>query len=114
MFQPEDPLAPPRQAFAQPWHAQVLALAQAMIERGCFSSSQWADALGTALRAAEADGWSPDTDDTYYTAALSALEVLSSAEASISAADVAERKREWEEAYQRTPHGKPVELRPRS
>jgi hypothetical protein len=63
------------------------------------------------LRRAEADG-APDTEATYYSAALEALEMLSEAETGISAADLADRKHAWEEAYHRTPHGKPVVLQP--
>jgi nitrile hydratase accessory protein len=108
-----DGLAPTRPVFAEPWHAQVLALAQEMVAKGCFSARQWADALGSALREAEAGG-APDTDDTYYTAVLCALETLSSAETGISPAELAERRRAWREAYESTPHGQPVELRPRT
>ncbi len=108
-----DSLAPARPVFAEPWHAQVLALAQEMVARGCFSASQWADALGSALRDAQTGG-APDTDETYYTAVLCALESLSSAETGISPAELAERRRAWREAHETTPHGQPVELRPRT
>ena len=106
-------LAPARPVFAEPWHAQVLALAQEMVARGCFSARQWADALGAALREAQAGG-APDTDDTYYIAVLCALESLCSAEVGISPAELAERMRAWREAHETTPHGQPVELRPRT
>ena len=108
-----DGLAPPRPVFAEPWHAQVLALAQEMVARGCFTARQWAEALGAALRDAEARG-APDTDDTYYPAVLCALETLSRAETDISPAELAERTRAWREAYESTPHGQPVELRRRT
>ena len=109
MFQPDNPLAPRSSVFNEAWHAQVLAIADAMVHAGHFSSGHWAIALGTALRTAEADG-APDTEETYYSAALEALEMLSHTETKISAADLAERKHAWEEAYHRTPHGKPVVL----
>jgi nitrile hydratase accessory protein len=111
LFQPDNPLAPRGPVFDEPWQAQVLAMADAMVRAGHFSSAQWAIALGAALRRAEADG-APDTEATYYSAALEALEMLSEAETGISAADLAERKHAWEEAYHRTPHGKPVVLQP--
>jgi len=111
LFQPDNPLAPRGPVFDEPWQAQVLAMADAMVRAGHFSSGQWAIALGAALRNAEAHG-APDTEETYYSAALEALETLSDAETEISAADLAERKHAWEEAYHRTPHGKPVVLQP--
>ncbi|MDA8586412.1 nitrile hydratase accessory protein [Rhodobacteraceae bacterium] len=102
---PEDPLAPIGHAFAEPWHAQVLASAQALIRAGHVTSTQWAETLGAALKLAETSG-KPDTEDTYYQAALSALETV----APFSDTELASRKSDWEDAYRRTPHGKPVEL----
>jgi nitrile hydratase accessory protein len=109
LFKPDDPLSPPRPAFNEAWHAQVLALADTMVKAGHFSATDWAEALGAALKAAEAEG-KPDTEETYYMCALSALERLSARQAGVSEAEQAERKRDWEAAYRRTPHGKPVLL----
>ena len=108
MFAPEDPLKPPRDHFAEPWQATVLAMATAMIREGHFTQDAWATALGAALDTAEARG-EPDTDETYFLAALAALERLSEA-AGISQADRATRKTGWEDAYRRTAHGQPVTL----
>lgn len=83
-------------------------MADAMIREGHFSANQWAEALGTALREAETAG-EPDTETTYYTAALNALEDLSEA-SGITSRDRAARKSDWEDAYRRTPHGQPVSL----
>ncbi len=105
MFQPEDPLAPRGKAFAEPWHAQVLANAHALVRAGAFSADDWAQALGTALKRAENAG-EPDTEETYYLAALEALENLGPLEEK----DLSDRKKDWEAAYRRTPHGKPVNL----
>lgn len=107
MFQPDDPLAPPKPAFDEPWQAQVLALADNMVRAGHFSATDWAEALGAALREAEIGG-APDNLETYYTAALTALERLSEDHAAISSVDRRQRRVEWEDAYRRTPHGKPV------
>ncbi|MGH6906960.1 MAG: nitrile hydratase accessory protein [Aestuariivirga sp.] len=109
LFRPENPLAPRGPVFDEPWQAQVLAMADAMVRAGHFSSAQWTLALGAALCSAEAEG-APDSDETYYTAVLVALETLSEAKTEISAADLAERKHAWEDAYLKTPHGKPVVL----
>ena len=57
---------------------------------------------------AEANG-ADDTEETYYKSALNALETLSQ-QAGIAATDLTERKADWEAAYLRTPHGKPVVL----
>ncbi len=108
MFAPDDPLAPPSGAFAEPWQATVLAMATALIRAGHFSQGAWADALGAALQAAEADGL-PDTEDTYFLAALSALEALSEA-SGITTDERDARRTDWQDAYRRTPHGKPVTL----
>lgn len=109
MLRPEDPLEPRGQTFSEGWHAQVLALADGLIQSGYFTPDMWAQALGTALKQAEMSG-APDTEETYYRSALSALESLSSRETGISSNDLAERKSAWEEAYRRTPHGRPVTL----
>lgn len=109
MLRPEDPLAPRGPAFSEGWHAQVLALADGLIQAGYFTPDMWAQALGAALKQAEMSG-APDTEETYYRSALSALEALSNQETGISSKDLAERKSAWEEAYRRTPHGRPVTL----
>ena len=96
--------------FAEPWEAQALALAIALQQAGCFSASEWAEALGTAIRRAQAAG-DPDDGSTYYHHVLAALEQLVQ-EKNIASTDLlAARKAAWIAAYERTPHGKPVELR---
>ena len=109
MFRPDDPLSPPRPAFDEPWQAQTLAMADTMAREGRFTAAEWAEALGSALKEAEAEG-QPDTLDTYYRAALTALERLCELRAGISGDDRARRRAAWENAYLRTPHGRPVEL----
>ncbi len=100
---------PDAPVFAEPWHAQVLAVAHGLSVSGLFSASDWATALGAALREGEARG-EPDTDETYYAAALTALERLV-AERSPTTGDAHPARIEaWRRAYLRTPHGKPVEL----
>ncbi|MEL6801610.1 MAG: hypothetical protein AAFO80_17195 [Pseudomonadota bacterium] len=102
---PDDPLAPKEDVFSEPWHAQVLASAHAMVRAGHMTSTEWAGALGAALRRAEAAG-APDTETTYYLAALDALEGL----VPVPAEDLETRKAEWAQAYRETPHGQPVVL----
>ncbi len=86
-----------------------MALADAMVQAGHFTTNEWASALGEALELAEANR-DPDTLDTYYTAVILALEHLSEHRMSISAKERAQRRADWEAAYERTPHGMPVKL----
>jgi nitrile hydratase accessory protein len=107
LFNPNDPLAPPKPAFSEAWHAQVLAMAGTMVKAGHFTATDWAEALGAELKAAVGQ---EDSEATYYACALNALEALSAREAGISQVDQVARKDAWEAAYLRTPHGKPVVL----
>jgi len=109
LFEPEDPLKPRDAVFDEPWHAQVLAIADTMVQAGTFSASDWAGALGAALKAAEARG-DDDTAETYYLCATEALEGLVARNTQISGEALAERKAAWARAYLATPHGKPVDL----
>ncbi len=95
--------------FDEPWHAQVLALADAMVAAGHFSAADWAEALGAARAAAEARA-APDTVEGYYLCALEALEGLLARHTPIGAQIQRERKEAWSRAYLATPHGRPVEL----
>jgi len=109
LFKPDDPLKPPKPAFDEPWHAQVLAMADTFVRAGRFSARDWADTLGAHLRAAEAAG-APDTAETYYTAALAALEALTTEATDLTARQLETRKNQWARAYRATPHGQPVLL----
>lgn len=108
MFAPDDPLAPPAPVFDEAWQAQVLAIADAMVTAGHFSATDWAERLGAELAAAAAAG-RPDTLETYYLAALAALETLADRHG-IPVSDQAARKEDWRRAYLDTPHGRPVTL----
>lgn len=109
MFQLENPLAPPEPDFEYPWQAQALALADSLVEAGHFTKTDWAEALGVALKSAEQAG-TPDTLETYYNAVLSALEALTETFTDITLETRQQRRAAWEAAYLRTPHGKPVAL----
>jgi nitrile hydratase accessory protein len=97
-------------AFAEPWQAQVMAVASALVAAGRFTAAQWSDTLGAEIAKANAAG-APDNSATYYQCALEALEHLSKARALTNADALAARKAAWIEAYEHTPHGQPVELR---
>lgn len=104
---PENPLAPRSDVFIEPWYAETLALADAMVRAGHFSAADWAAALGAALSKAAAEGHRDD-EATYYAAALTALEAL----VPLTTAELASRKTAWARAYADTPHGQPVHLGP--
>ncbi len=95
--------------FAEPWQAQAFALAVQLHAVGAFSWSQWAETLATELEAAEARG-SPDDGSHYYEHWLAALENLVTGRGLLAPPALAERKVAWARAYERTPHGRPVEL----
>jgi nitrile hydratase accessory protein len=95
--------------FAEPWQAQVLALAFALAERGVFSAAEWSRTLGAELRRAEARG-ARDDHETYYAAAAAALERLLAGRGGITENALSRRTEEWRRAYLHTPHGQPVEL----
>src|ERR1700733_7829961 len=61
--------------FREPWEAQAFAMALALHERGIFTWSEWADALSSEIKRAQAAG-DPDTGETYYRHWLAALERL--------------------------------------
>lgn len=108
MFRPDNQTAPIEHAFSEPWHAQVLALADGLVQAGHITATDWANLLGAQIKAAN-DAGAPDTEITYYTAALAALEQAGQA-VGIDAGALEQRRAEWEAAYLRTPHGQPVTL----
>jgi nitrile hydratase accessory protein len=95
--------------FAEPWQAEVLALADTLVARGLFTAGDWASALGAALAEAEHHG-APDTPATYFRAALAALEELLKACAPEISRLIPERISAWRRAHLDTPHGQPVVL----
>ena len=96
--------------FREPWEAQAFAFAVALHERGVFTWGEWAVALGAEIKRAQAAG-DPDTGETYYVHWLAALERLV-AEKGVASTALLHRTRDaWEHACERTPHGKPIELR---
>ena len=97
--------------FREPWEAQAFALALALNARGLFTWSEWAHTLGAEINRAQAAG-DPDTGETYYRHWLATLETLVAAKG-VTTSDALHRYRHaWDHAADRTPHGKPIELRP--
>ncbi len=106
--QPRDEAGP---VFEEPWEAQAFALALKLHEAGHFTWSEWAEALGAEIKAAQARG-DPDLGDTYYEHWLAALERLAAEKGLVPAGDLAARKAAWRQAFLDTPHGQPVVLDP--
>jgi nitrile hydratase accessory protein len=99
-----------RRVFAEPWQAQAFALAVKLSDQGYFTWKEWSAALADELKAA-ADRGEPDDGSRYYEHWFAALERLVTAKGLTDAPAMLARKDAWAEAYRRTPHGKPVELR---
>jgi nitrile hydratase accessory protein len=96
--------------FREPWEAQAFAMAVALSERGLFTWSEWAAALGEEIKRAQAAG-DPDLGMTYYRHWLAALERLVAQNGVASQAMLARYRDAWDRAADRTPHGTPIELR---
>jgi nitrile hydratase accessory protein len=96
--------------FHEPWEAQAFAMALSLHERGLFTWSEWAAALAEEIKRAQAGG-DPDLGNTYYRHWLAALERLVAAKG-VASSELQHRYRDaWDHAADRTPHGKPIELR---
>lgn len=97
--------------FAEPWQARAFAIAVIASQQGCFSWSEWTHSLGSELQ--RASGADPKAvEAAYFDCWLSALQSLLLAKGSVGQAELSERRRAWEDAYRRTPHGAPVSLSP--
>ena len=97
--------------FAEPWQAQVFALAVRLSAQGHFTWSEWAAALAGQLQDA-ADRGEPDDGSRYYEHWLAALEQLVTEKKLTRSVELRERKEAWIDAYQSTPHGEAVTLKP--
>ena len=97
--------------FKEPWEAQAFAMTLALHDRGLFTWPEWAATLAAEIKRAQAAG-DPDTGETYYQHWLKALERLV-AEKGVTTGETLTRYRDaWDHAADRTPHGKPIELKP--
>lgn len=93
-------------AFDAPWQAQAYAMSQVLIERGRIAPADWSAALGAAIRRRLAGG-APDTTETYFEAVAEALETV----LAVADDEIARIADAWRQAYETTPHGKPVRLK---
>jgi nitrile hydratase accessory protein len=92
--------------FAEPWQAQAFALTIHLHAGGAFTWNEWVKALSERLAGAEAGAQA----SRYYEHWLSALEDLVIDRGLARGQALADRKRAWADAFERTPHGQPVEL----
>ena len=102
----------PEPLFAEPWQAQVFALAVQLHARQLFTWAEWAAALAKRIQQAQRAG-DPDLGDTYYQHWLGALEDLVSAKGASSQAELSRYAVAWDAAADRTTHGQPITLLPR-
>ena len=84
--------------FAEPWEAEVFALAVSLSEHGAFSWSEWTAALAG--------------ENVSYERWLETLERLVTEKGLTDDAALARYRHAWAHAAQRTPHGTPIELSP--
>jgi nitrile hydratase accessory protein len=96
--------------FREPWEAQAFAMTLALYDKGLFTWPEWAETLAAEIKHAQAAG-DPDTGETYYLHWLAALERLIAKKGVTSKDTLSRVKHAWEHACERTPHGKPIELR---
>jgi nitrile hydratase accessory protein len=97
--------------FRAPWEAHAFAMALTLHARGLFSWREWAATLADEIKRAQAAG-DPDTGETYYRHWLATLERLVAEKGVTSSAALDRYRNAWDHAADRTPHGKPIELRP--
>jgi nitrile hydratase accessory protein len=97
--------------FREPWQAQAFAMALVLHERGVFSWPEWAATLAEEIERAQAAG-DPDTGETYYHHWLAALERIVTTKGLTTGATLTHYRDAWDAAADRTPHGKPIELKP--
>lgn len=92
--------------FAEPWQAEAFAMVVALHERKLFTWSEWAEALSSELKEAEALG---DVSN-YYRCWLAALESLITGKNIAPKADIDSLTHAWQRAALATPHGQPIRL----
>jgi nitrile hydratase accessory protein len=97
--------------FRAPWEAHAFAMAFALHQKGLFAWNEWSAMLGEEIRKAQATG-DPDTGETYYHHWLATLERMVAEKGAATAQALAQHYQAWERATHRTPHGKPIELKP--
>lgn len=103
---PRDGLGP---VFNAPWEAQAFAMALALYERGEFTWKEWAETLAAVIGEVKLRG-EADTGADYYHHWMTALERITTRKGIVTKVRLEERRKQWEEAARRTPHGQPIML----
>jgi nitrile hydratase accessory protein len=98
-----------RPVFAEPWEAEVFALAVKLSEQGYFTWKEWAATLADELKAAT-DRGEIDDGSHYYHYWLAALEKLVTVKGLTDQEAMERCKEAWADAYRHTPHGEPVQV----
>ena len=106
---PELPRDAQGPVFKAPWEAQAFAMTLALHEGGAFSWTEWADTLAEVIAEAAGRG-DADDGEHYYLHWLTALERIATRKAIATDDLLARRRKQWEDAARRTPHGKAIEL----
>jgi nitrile hydratase accessory protein len=107
---PGQPTVDDEPVFREPWEAHAFAMAVRLHEHGLFTWAEWAAALANEIDRAQRDG-DPDLGDTYYHHWLAALERLVAERGAASDLEQQRARAAWQQAADRTPHGRPIELR---
>jgi nitrile hydratase accessory protein len=107
---PGMPAEGPEPVFCEPWEAHAFALTVSLHQRGLFTWPEWAEMLARQINAARAAG-DADAGDTYYRHWLAALETLVASKGASSTDELTRYQQAWDRAADRTPHGRPIELR---
>jgi nitrile hydratase accessory protein len=96
--------------FSAPWEAQAFALTLALHEQGAFTWKEWAQTLAAVI-AEVRQHREVDTGEHYYRRWLTALERIATRQGLANDAELAQRRKDWEEAARATPHGQPIRLK---
>ncbi len=95
--------------FDETWHAEILGIAEMLIQKGRTTREKWADTLGVELKVAK-QSRRPDNTNTYYECVLQSVEIILTEQRDITQNEISIRQEEWRSAYVHTPHGQPVNL----
>ena len=95
--------------FGAPWEAQAFAMALALYERSAFTWKEWGETLAAVIGEVRQRG-DADTGADYYRHWLTALERITARKGIVTEVLLEQRRRQWDAAARRTPHGQPIEL----
>lgn len=92
--------------FNEPWEARAFAMAVELNEKGVFSWSEWGNIFSANLKV-NSQSQQPAS---YYRVWMKTLEQLVEAKEISNRKERLSRQAEWQEAAERTPHGRPIVL----